>query len=277
MRRPTDVVLTAYEKAVLLELQAWKSPPRTWRSRAGDRVDGALDGLAGLLPTGFLAAVVTRALPMLNEAARITVPEDLVVAAYRRAGFEQVHRPGDVAQLGLADADRVTGDRRMREALKGAAEGAGLGWLGLPAVPADVAALTVLALRTVNHHALLYGFDVSAPAERAYALQILDASTALGRNAKTVSRAAVSGLGRGIAGRETGLGISRLLARLPERVVARATVLSSPKAAPVVGALTGGSFNAWYLRGVAGTARLAYRERFLLRRHGPDVLQAFGL
>jgi hypothetical protein len=54
-------------------------------------------------------------------------------------------------------------------------------------------------------------------------------------------------------------------------------VLSSPKMAPVLGALTGGSFNAWYLRGVVRTARFAYRERFLLRRHGADVLQAFGL
>jgi hypothetical protein len=38
-----------------------------------------------------------------------------------------------------------------------------------------------------------------------------------------------------------------------------------------------GSFNAWYLHGVVRTARFSYRERFLLRRHGADVLQAFGL
>ena len=271
-------MLTAYEKTVLLELQGWKRPPSAWRSRAGDRVDAALDALAALLPTGRLETVLTHAIPMLNETARVTVPEALGVAAYRRGGLHTVTRAHDIAGLDLAAVDRVAGDRRGREALKGAAEGAGLGWLGLPAVPADVAALTVLALRTINHHALLYGFDVATEEERAYALQVLDASTAFGTNAKALARAATSGLATTIAaGEGSRFGIQRLLARLPQRVLMRMTVLSSPKVAPALGALTGGSFNAWYLHGVVRTARFSYRERFLLRRHGADVLQAFGL
>jgi hypothetical protein len=47
--------------------------------------------------------------------------------------------------------------------------------------------------------------------------------------------------------------------------------------APIVGALSSASFNAWYLQAVTSTARMAYRERFLRRKYGADLLAAYGL
>lgn len=57
----------------------------------------------------------------------------------------------------------------------------------------------------------------------------------------------------------------------------RLAVMNSSKAAPVAGAATGAAFNAWFLRSVSVHARMAYRQKFLERRHGPEVLEAHGL
>jgi hypothetical protein len=53
--------------------------------------------------------------------------------------------------------------------------------------------------------------------------------------------------------------------------------VNTSKAAPLAGAMTGAAFNAWFLQNVAVQARFAYRQRFLAGRHGPEVLEAYGL
>jgi hypothetical protein len=45
---------------------------------------------------------------------------------------------------------------------------------------------------------------------------------------------------------------------------------------PVVRVVAAASINAWLLHGVAHTAELAYRERFVARRHAGEAVPLLG-
>lgn len=265
--------LTAYERRALEELYAWKHPSTTWRSRLADRVEGGIELIARRLPTGMIDELVERGLPVLNRVAAMTVPEGAVLAAYRRRGHARVRSVAGIAALDLEAVEGVVGTKRFGEVLKGGGERGLAGLYGGVGVVADVPALLGLALRSVNLFAYSYGFDPTTDDERAHVLAVLSASAALGTQAKQVSRGALE-FGRRLAGKEA---VQTLLERLPRRLLVRLAAMSSPKAAPIMGALTGAAFNAWFLQNVAVHARFAYRQRFIERRHGPEVLEAFGL
>ena len=71
--------------------------------------------------------------------------------------------------------------------------------------------------------------------------------------------------------------VDQVLQRLPKQLAARFAAMKAESIAPVIGSVTSASFNAWYLQAVSHAARMAYRERFLRRRYGDDVLSAYGL
>jgi hypothetical protein len=265
--------LTDYERRVLQELHDWKHPPVTFRSRAADMIELGIDQIASRLPVGFLDQMIRRGLPALNRVASTTAVDAFVLAAYRRKGHPHVRSRDDIAALCLEDVERVVGTKRFAELVKGAGEGGVAGFYGAAGAAVDVPALLALALRSVNVFAYSYGFDPTTDEGRAYALSVIDASAALGTKAKQVTRAGV-GFGQRMVGKEI---TQRLLEHLPARLMVRLAAMSSPKAAPVAGAATGAAFNAWFLQSVAVHARMAYRQKFLERRHGPEVLEAHGL
>ena len=67
------------------------------------------------------------------------------------------------------------------------------------------------------------------------------------------------------------------LERMPEKLAIRMAAMKSESIAPILGAATSAAFNAWYLQAVTQTARQAYRERFLRRKHGDKLMAAYGL
>ena len=265
--------LTDYERRVLQELYDWKHPPDTRLSRIGDRVERTIEQIAARLPTTLIDELVQRALPILNGAATLTVPEALVLASFHRNGHSSVQSLEDIAALSLEEVETVVGTKRMREVLKGSTEGGVAGFYGLPGAVADVPVLLGLALRSVNVFAASYGFAPTTDEERAHALSVVAASAALGARTKQVSRAAIA-FGGQIAGKEI---VQKLLERLPRELIVRLAALNTSKAAPLAGAVTGAAFNGWFLQSVAVHARFAYRQRFLERHHGPELLEAYGL
>jgi hypothetical protein len=272
--RPGDGhALTDYERRVLHELHDWKHPPVTFRSRAAETIELGIDQIASRLPVGFVDQMIRRGLPALNRVASRTAVDEFVLATYRRKGHAHVRSLDDIAALSLEDVERVVGTRRFAELVKGAGEGGVAGFYGAAGAAVDVPALLALALRSVNVFAYSYGFDPTTDEGRAYALSVIDASAALGTKAKQVTRSGV-GFGQRMAGKEI---TQRLLEHLPARLMVRLAAMSSSKAVPIAGAATGAAFNAWFLRSVAVHSRMAYRQKFLERRHGPEVLEAYGL
>jgi EcsC family protein len=268
-----DHALTEYERRALQELYDWKRPPDTRRSRIGDRLEKTIEQIASRLPTKRIDELFDRAMPILNRAANLTAPEALVLAAYRRRGHPHVRSLDHIAALSLEEVERVVGTKRLREIVKGAGEGGVAGFYGVPGAAADVPALLGLALRNVNVFASSYGFDPTTDEERAYALSVIAASAALGTKAKQVTRAAIA-FGERMASKEI---VQKLLERLPRQLIVRLAAMNTSKAAPIAGAATGAVFNGWFLQNVAVHARFAYRQRFLERRHSPELLEAYGL
>ncbi len=269
----TPPPLSDYERRALKELYAWKHPPDSWRGRAGDRLETLIDAVATRLPTRLIDELLERGIPVLNRAANATASRELVLAGYRRRGYSHVRSFEDVASMSLEDVERVVGTKRVGELVKGAGEGGLAGFYGAPGAAVDVPALLGLALRSVNLFAYSYGFDPSTDDERAFVLSVVAASAAFGTKAKQLTRAGIATGGR-IASKEF---VKKRLKKLPPQLLARLAAAETAKIVPVVSAVTGGAFNAWFLRSVAVHARYAYRQRFLERLHGPKLLKAYGL
>lgn len=270
--------LTPYDRRALEELYGWKHPTATRRARAADRAERLLDEIAERLPLGLVDEVVKRLMPVVNQGVGATVSPEMILWRYRQQGHTDVRTASDISLLTLEDAERVVGKKRLREAVRGAGQGAATGWYGALGIPADIAALTALALRCSAVFAYSYGFDASTKAERARALAVLNHTSSFGPKAKRASLASLDKLAADLAGRQGARqAAARLLQRLPRVLAVRMTVLSTDNAVPGIGALTSGGFNAWFLRSVAVNARFEYRERFLERRYGPDLLDAYGL
>jgi hypothetical protein len=175
-------------------------------------------------------------------------------------------------------ADAAAGDKRVHEGSVAGIEGLAAGFFGGWLLAADIAALMLLSIRAVQSRALVYGFDPADDEELAFVLQVLDAATRLGPNSKTAARTGVSTVGKHMTNQVVTAGVAeQVLERMPKQLTPRFAAMKSESIAPVLGALTGGSFNAWYLQAVTHTARTSYRERFLQRAYGDDLLSAYGL
>jgi hypothetical protein len=184
----------------------------------------------------------------------------------------------DIAKLDLRTADSVAGHKRIHEGAVAGVEGAAAGFFGGWALAADVAGVMLLSMRAVQSRALVYGFDPSKEDELAFVLQVLDAASRLGPDSKAAARTGVSLVGKQMANRAVvKRSLDQVLQRLPKQLTVRLAAMKAESIAPVLGAVTSASFNAWYLQAVSHAGRMAYRERSLRRKHGDDLLSAYGL
>lgn len=269
--------LSLYDEEVLRELHAWKNPERTLLGRTGDRLERAIKRLTDRVPTRLIENVLGWVLPRLRDLTWRATSRDRVMRAYQRAGRD-VDSIEQIAELSLRRADLVAGDKRLLEGAVAGAEGAAAGFFGGWTLAADVAGVMLLSMRAVQSRALVYGFDPSRDEELAFVLQVLDAASRLGPDSKGKARAGVSLVGKRMANRAiVKRTIEQVLQRLPKQLTVRFAAMKSESVVPVLGSVTSASFNAWYLQAVTHTARMAYRERFLRRRYGDDVLSAYGL
>lgn len=268
--------LSEYEEAALREIAAWKTPRKTRAGKAGERLESAVDRASRRVPTKQVDKVLGWVLPRMRELTWRATSEKLVVRAYNRADA-RIASIEAVSNLDLQIADEVAGDRRAHEGAAAGIEGAAAGFFGGFTLAADVAAVMLLSMRAVQSRALAYGFDPSEDEELEYVLVVLDAASRLGPRSKTAARSGLSTLGKGLAGRAiTQRTAEKAMSRLPAQLATRFAAMKSNSVLPVVGAITSASFNAWYLQAVTHTARMAYRERFLQRKYGDDLLAAYG-
>ena len=269
--------LSAYDEQALRELHTWKNPKRTAVGRAGDRVERIIKTLTDHVPTRLIENVLGWVLPRLRDLTWRATSRDLVLRAYGRAGMH-LDSVEEISMLPLQTVDGVAGDKRLLEGAVAGAEGAAAGFFGGWTLAADVAGVMLLSMRAVQSRALVYGFDPSKEAELAFVLQVLDAASRLGPDSKAGARSGVSLVGTRMANRAVvKRTIEEVLQRLPKQLTARFAAMKSESVVPVLGSVTSAGFNAWYLQAVTHTARMAYRERFLRRRYGDEVLSAYGL
>ena len=144
------------------------------------------------------------------------------------------------------------------------------------AVAADAVAVLTLATRAVGHVALLYGYDPEDPAEKVFALTVVNVGTAVSASAKTAALADLSRLTQALVrGKSWDIlnksVVSKVTNQFAKAFGVRLTKKSLGKFVPVVGILLGGTFNWATLEGIIDAADVAYRRRFLIETY-PHLL-----
>jgi len=270
---------SAYEESALREIALWKDPPQTWvgtavrvlswpLDKAGDAVM-AVPGVGWVLHKS-IGGLVT----LTNDAARWSVRHEAVFADYRKAGYA-VTRHGDVHALDLEHVDRSIGWLGTKYKGLTLTEGAALGALGLPGIPADIVALVALNLRAVAEYATYCGFDVASQQEGLFAMHVLGLASSPTDASKAVAMAQLVKITQDVAHKQTWKELQQhafveVLQKLAKALGIRLTKAKLAQAIPYIGALVGGGFNAYFTNKVCDAAYFLYRERFLSRKYGPD-------
>jgi hypothetical protein len=263
--------LTAYETKVLHDIHAWQRAepgvvPRLFAKASGP----ASKAMQTLVPEG----VLTKAFDLARSAAQRVAGRRSIL---RVAGVAAIE---DLKQAPLTTCDRAATHVRRRAMATAGASGAALGVAGAPGMIADVATLLVLALRTVHRTGLCYGEDCFAGDDDTVALAVFALASVESRLEKTAVLAALHDRDadagalahwrdsvESAAERELAKGAMMLSAQtLARRISANLGMRLSAGAVPVLGALVGGSVNAWYVHDLATVARYVFQERWLRAR-----------
>ncbi|WP_238175921.1 EcsC family protein [Kribbella albertanoniae] len=199
----------------------------------------------------------------------------------RRLDLEQIDAVGGrganwyypvAAALSGAGAGLVISGGELVAAASGGAAAAPSGAAIAGAFTGDAAVVLGLASRSVGHISLLYGYDPEEPAEKLFAMSVVNAGTAMSATAKTSAMADISRLTQALVRGKT-------WAVLNETVVARVSVQFAKafgvrltkqglgKVVPAVGILVGGTLNWATLEAIVDAADVAYRRRFLLEKY----------
>lgn len=267
--------LTPTEQQALRAIREWQAEPPGPATRWFAKASGPASRLVQrALPTYVLRGALDAA----QHAAGRADGQD---ALLRRAGVETVEAMQCVS---LEHCNALSVHVRRRAMLLGGAGGAVFGTGGKAGLVLDVPALLLLALRTIQRVGICYGerclqraddrvviaifaaASANSVAEKTQAVQALRASEQLDGLDPTsaawrdgVERAAE----RELAKEAATYSLNNLARTLSLHLGWR----KAASVAPIVGALIGGSVNAWYVHDVGRVAQLCFQERWLLRRH----------
>ena len=280
---PATSTLSPYERRALREIALWKRPDQMgWLGETVARVNRTLHDAAELVRKvpgvdWTIDNVVSGILRLANEIVQDSVWQAAIFQEYRAAGHD-VEGPDDVRALRLEDVDDALRGLDTKYRALAAAQGAVAGYAGAAGILPDVLGLVALNLRAVGEYATYCGFDVREPAERYYALQILNVvsqPTDTTRQAALVPLVQVS---HAVARQQTVQTLEQYAFTGALRNAARALGLrlTGAKAAavfPMTGALVSGGFNAYYTSKVCDAAYFLFRERWLIGKHGPEAVE----
>ncbi len=247
--------LTEYEKKQVANILAWQHEPPSVISQG---VGAALAPIAWLVSKVIPASAIESLLHAADWMADATISSE-VPRAPEDATLEQLDEEADSVQnwaIGYA-----------------AVEGGVAGVVGLFALPADIPALIALSLRTIRRIGLCYGYDGQGEEEKQFVLGILSAAGANTIEEKVAAVAALQALQttllkktwKAIAGSKIGRDIAIMMVKdVAKQLGINLTKRKALAAIPVIGAIIGGSLNAWYLRDIGLAAQRRYQERWLL-------------
>src|ERR1035437_2068091 len=187
--------------------------------------------------------------------------------------------PSDLQSMSPRRSDRRQCIKR-RHAYKGIAlvEGAGAGFVGLLGIPPDIVALITLNLRAIGEYATYYGFDVSSQEERLFTMNVLGCGSSPTNASKSLAMAQLVRISQDVAKRRTWAKLEQhtFVQRIQQLAKALGIRLAKAKLAqvvPVAGAAVGGGFHAYFTAKVCEAGYYLYRERFLAKKYGPDVIE----
>lgn len=271
--------MNAYESAQLDALTQWQNEPPPPVARWFGRAAGpASQAVQNLIPTGALRAALGA---LQSTAGRFNGHASLL----KHAGVERIEL---LREADLALCDRLARRVGQRASMTAGSAGAVLGVAGAAGLVADVPTLLVLAFRTIQRVGLCYGEVLDGEEGRQLGLAIFALASA---NTVDEKRTALAALSRPVPGKLADAAWRDGIERAAERELAKEAAMMSlnnlamqagrhlgwRKAAgslPVLGAVIGGSVNAWYLWDLATVARYCFQQHWLQRRYGTTALAA---
>ncbi len=277
---------SAYENTAIVAIHEWKNPTLTWLDSAMKIINTPIDFAGELaMKVPGVEFVIEKAfggiLGMLNEGAAMTVRP--------KAIFDEFQPPvsslEDIHAMDLEKADRAVGFLAAKYKSVALVEGAAAGGLGTinplagaAAIAADVTALLSLNLRAVGEYATYYGFDITRQEERLFALNVLGLASSPTDASKAVAMAQLVKIAKEVAQRKTWKELERhvfvqIVQRIAKALSIRLTKAKLAQVIPAAGAAMGGGFNAYYTSEVCDAAYFLYRERFLARKYGADIIE----
>ncbi|MEM1126768.1 MAG: EcsC family protein [Bacteroidota bacterium] len=269
-----------YERDALREIALWKEPAEGWFGAAFRKANDALRSASELVyqvpgVTYTVDHLLSGLFDLTNEIAQDSVGQDAVWARYQALGHA-VHTHRDVHLLDLATVDDSLEGLATKYRLLAGTEGAATGYVGLPGLAPDIFALAALSLRAAGEIATHCGFDLADPSERLFALQVLNAASEPAESEREAALEQVEVATQALARRTTVETVERVAKGRAFRAALQALVMRIARVKlgqvlPVTGAVLGGTYNAYFMSKACDAARFTYRERFLIRKYGPDV------
>lgn len=179
--------------------------------------------------------------------------------------------PALAAASGAGASFVITGGE-FTTVVSGGATAAPTGGVVAAVLAGDMAVMLSLSSRAVAHYGLLYGYDPDEPAEKLFALSIVNAGTAMSQSAKYAAMADLSKLTQALVRNKnwnelakTVLG--KVAQEFKNKFGARIFKSSLGKVVPVAGIIVGGTFNWATLERITDVANMVYRRRFLLDKY----------
>ena len=233
-----------------------------WATEAVDeRLESLADRLDETSPGETVDKVASAILDVINDVSIWSVRESKIWEEFRDEGYEVDDRD-DVKILEIDQIEGALGRLELKYRAAAFIEGVSVGAFGLVGVFADLPTIVAMSLRAIAEYGTYYGFQVTHPVERPFALLVLATSTASGEARQDLLGRIedyAASLDQPGSGERTPAVLTSEVVRLVRGKIAQSL--------PLVGALIGGSFNEAFVRHVCQTAHQIYRERWLLRRH----------
>lgn len=264
---------TATEERIFEEIRGFKTRETGLLGKATDAIEERLERVADKLDGTTTGEAVDKAasaiLKVLNDVSVWSVREEKVYEDFRESGYP-IDGLEDIEGLELEAIETVVGGLdgpEIKYRVMATAEGMSTGALGLAGVLVDLPTIVALSLRAIAEYGTYYGFDVTRPTERPFAMLVLSAASSSGQSrAKIFARLEeyIAYLHSDTVDKRVEAAIAEELA---EQLAVRLVRGKLAQSLPLVSALFGGAYNENYVHHVCETAQHAFRERWLVRRH----------
>ncbi len=272
---------TSYEIQAIREIHAWKNPEISWLDKSLEAINWPADKAAKLISAVpgadvIISKTVGGLVSILNDLAHWSISPDRIFKEFHNMGHD-VTGSADIFRLDLENVDRVIGWLGAKYKGMAAVEGAAVGVVGLPGIPADVVALVTMNQRAIGEYATYCGFDISIPGERLFALNVLELAASPNRESKNDALGHLNRIARDAASERSGTGLETstivgVIQKMANTLGSRLIKAKATQMLPAIGAGVSASFNAYYTSQVCDAAYFLYRERFLAAKYGPDII-----
>jgi hypothetical protein len=274
--------LTKYEREALAVIKQWKASRGSLSTKIGRFVNRPFNWAGDVVfdnPVGEAGAeAIQGIMDLLNEGACWTVRTETIYARFRSKGYKFITSSEDIHKLRLNEVDLVVGYLGTKYKALAAGEGTAAGTVGWLGMVADIPVLVGLNLRAIGEYCTYYGFNLGSQAERMFALQVLMLTSSPTDASKQAALANLGKIASDITKEKPWKGLEKRVTVRGMRKVTKALGIRLAKAklgqiVPVMGAVIGGGFNAYYTAKTTEAAYYLYRERFLLAKCGSSIVE----